>query len=273
MATKKQTKQETKNQVNNPIMKQFNDLKKKHPDALLLFRCGDFYEAYGEDARVCSELLGIAFTKGEPDMCGFPFHALDTYLPRIVRAGKQVAICDQLEAPKPKAEDAKPAPKAKLKKQTYTYTFDTYQNKHGKTCARIAGFKADDDVYKNAKEYHASPTTVHDKDGGKVNVLLFGPVYLEAARQLCDALNGKSKKAVKSAKEAFEGALSSHRQQRSEQRAEFAKKNAERKAKKAEKKQTKKERVYTESELKEMFTRYANGETVAEIDALIGKVA
>lgn len=86
------------------INKQLNDLKAKHPDALLLFRCGDFYEAYNEDAENAAKVLGITLTKSNKDntrMAGFPHHALDTYLPKLIRAGYRVAICDQLEAPKP----------------------------------------------------------------------------------------------------------------------------------------------------------------------------
>lgn len=90
-----------------PMMKQFFTLKAKHPDALLLFRCGDFYETYCEDAITASRILGITLTrrnnggnKGSAEMAGFPHHALDTYLPKLVRAGKRVAICDQLEDPK-----------------------------------------------------------------------------------------------------------------------------------------------------------------------------
>ena len=82
-----------------PMMKQFYDLKAKHPDALLLFRCGDFYETYNEDASVAADILGITLTK-RSSMAGFPHHALDTYLPKLIRAGKRVAICDQLEDPK-----------------------------------------------------------------------------------------------------------------------------------------------------------------------------
>lgn len=90
-------------------MRQFYDLKAKHPDALLLFRCGDFYETYNEDASVAADILGITLTKRSSvagtsangtAMAGFPHHALDTYLPRLIRAGKRVAICDQLEDPK-----------------------------------------------------------------------------------------------------------------------------------------------------------------------------
>ena len=89
-----------------PMMKQFLDLKAKHPDAVMLFRCGDFYETYSTDAVVAVEILGITLTKrangkGKTvEMAGFPHHALDTYLPKLVRAGKRVAICDQLEDPK-----------------------------------------------------------------------------------------------------------------------------------------------------------------------------
>ncbi|MBO5586195.1 MAG: DNA mismatch repair protein MutS, partial [Prevotella sp.] len=89
-----------------PMMKQFFDLKAKHPDALLLFRCGDFYETYCDDATDAAQILGITLTrrnngaaKGDA-MAGFPHHALDTYLPKLIRAGRRVAICDQLEDPK-----------------------------------------------------------------------------------------------------------------------------------------------------------------------------
>ncbi|MBQ9645054.1 MAG: DNA mismatch repair protein MutS [Prevotella sp.] len=90
-----------------PMMKQFFDLKAKHPEALLLFRCGDFYETYCDDAVEAARILGITLTKRNngagvkgDEMAGFPHHALDTYLPKLIRAGKRVAICDQLEDPK-----------------------------------------------------------------------------------------------------------------------------------------------------------------------------
>lgn len=91
------------------ILKQFDALKTKHPDALLLFRCGDFYEVYGPDAKECSKVLGLTVTlsretkkhDGKPmEMAGFPHHALDSYLPRLIRAGRRIAICDQLEDPR-----------------------------------------------------------------------------------------------------------------------------------------------------------------------------
>ncbi|MDD6506419.1 MAG: DNA mismatch repair protein MutS [Prevotellaceae bacterium] len=97
-----------------PMMRQFFEMKAKHPEALLLFRCGDFYETYGEDALIASRILGITLTRrnnggnsGQIEMAGFPYHALDTYLPKLIRAGKRVAICDQLEDPKRKREQLK----------------------------------------------------------------------------------------------------------------------------------------------------------------------
>ena len=87
-------------------MKQYNAIKAKHPGALLLFRVGDFYETFGEDAVIASKTLDIVLTKrangsaSEIELAGFPHHALDTYLPKLVRSGKRVAICDQLEDPK-----------------------------------------------------------------------------------------------------------------------------------------------------------------------------
>ena len=94
-----------------PMMKQFFSLKAKHPEALMLFRCGDFYETYCDDAITASRILGITLTRrnnnagaSSIEMAGFPHHALDTYLPKLIRAGKRVAICDQLEDPKKKRE-------------------------------------------------------------------------------------------------------------------------------------------------------------------------
>ena len=117
-AKEETTKAETKAVATaslSPMLKQFYDLKAKHPDAILLFRCGDFYETYCNDAEKASKILGITLTRsnrtkdieGKPlSMAGFPYHALDTYLPKLIRAGERVAICDQLEAPKKKQESA-----------------------------------------------------------------------------------------------------------------------------------------------------------------------
>ncbi len=92
--------------MNAPLMKQYSEMKKKHPDAVLLFRLGDFYECLNEDAVVASSVLGITLTRRATgndkyiELAGFPHYALDTYLPRLVRAGKRVAICEQLEDPR-----------------------------------------------------------------------------------------------------------------------------------------------------------------------------
>ena len=92
--------------TNTPLMQQYQEMKKKHPDAVLLFRVGDFYEIFGKDAVTASEILGITLTRRQTgidsriELAGFPHHALDTYLPKLVRAGKRVAICEQLEDPK-----------------------------------------------------------------------------------------------------------------------------------------------------------------------------
>ena len=89
-----------------PLMKQFLEMKQKHPDAILLFRVGDFYECFSQDAIDASDILGITLTrrangnKNAVELTGFPHHALDSYLPKLVRAGRRVAICEQLEDPK-----------------------------------------------------------------------------------------------------------------------------------------------------------------------------
>jgi len=97
---------EEQNYVETPLMKQYFSVKSKHPDAILLFRVGDFYETFGTDAIKASEILGITLTRRANgsaafvELAGFPYHALDTYLPKLVRAGQRVAICEQLEDPK-----------------------------------------------------------------------------------------------------------------------------------------------------------------------------
>lgn len=100
------------------LQKQYRDLKDKHPEALILFRCGDFYEAMYEDAKVCAEVLGITLTvqtgnriSEKRQLAGFPYHALDTYLPKLIRAGHRVAICDALE--EVVEEEVKPAQPSK----------------------------------------------------------------------------------------------------------------------------------------------------------------
>ena len=108
---------------NNVHVSQYEELKRKHPDALLLFRCGDFYECYDEHAEKAAECLGITLTVRNSTgrkMAGFPYHALDTYLPKLIRAGHRIAICDQLEEPKGSAkvvEMVEPASKKRSSKK------------------------------------------------------------------------------------------------------------------------------------------------------------
>ena len=96
--------------VETPLMKQYFEMKAKHPDAVLLFRVGDFYETFSDDAITASEILGITLTRRangvaqSVELAGFPHHAPDTYLPKLIRAGERVAICDQSEAPKQTAK-------------------------------------------------------------------------------------------------------------------------------------------------------------------------
>lgn len=102
---------------NEPLLQQYREMKKKHPDAVLLFRVGDFYETFGKDAVIASEILGLTLTRRQSgvdsriELAGFPHHALDTYLPKLVRAGKRVAICEQLEDPKRKKVVKRDEPK------------------------------------------------------------------------------------------------------------------------------------------------------------------
>ena len=95
---------ERKKYVETPLMKQYYDIKEKHPDALLLFRVGDFYETFGEDAIKTADTLGIVLTSrnnggSDIELAGFPYHALDLYMPRLIKAGFRVALCEQLEKP------------------------------------------------------------------------------------------------------------------------------------------------------------------------------
>ncbi len=106
VAKSEKTKVDNKQYVETPLMKQYYSIKAVHPDAILLFRVGDFYETFGEDAIRASGILGITLTRrangaaSYVELAGFPYHAIDTYLPKLVRAGERVAICEQLEDPK-----------------------------------------------------------------------------------------------------------------------------------------------------------------------------
>ena len=307
MATKNQTNNESANvqsnaQVSNPMMKQFKQLKEKRPDALLLFRCGDFYECYEDDAKDVAEVLGITLTKGDDgvQMAGFPHHALDSYLPKLIRAGKRVAICDQLEKPKPKEPTPAPSlkereetPKAEepkkvtLKKKTpqpksekpkgndnsplstlhSPLVYETYTNKKGKTCARIKGFSEDDARYQSGPELHGSKTWERDKKGNKTYMLVFGPVYVNAAKKLCEAWNNGDAAAISKAVEDVNGTLDAHRKEREAQRAEY-------KAKKAANTTTKSEGCYTKEDVAAMLQKVMAGEDIPEdIKRLLSKAA
>ena len=105
------------------LAKAYESMKAKHPDAILLYRCGDFYQSFGEDAKAVSEVLGITLTRRNAkditaQMAGFPHHALDTYLPKLVRAGKRVAICDEPTKVAEKVEPAKKATRKSAKKES-----------------------------------------------------------------------------------------------------------------------------------------------------------
>ena len=126
---------ETKNE--SPMVRQYRDLKSKHPDAMLLFRCGDFYETYDEDARECAKVLGITLTKRQSDgvpMAGFPHHALDTYLPKLIRTGHHVAICDQLDPPPgPKRKRGETIDKAAIKREQSDACIDSAEREQAQT--------------------------------------------------------------------------------------------------------------------------------------------
>lgn len=306
MATKNQTNNESANvqnaQVNNPMMKQFKQLKEKRPDALLLFRCGDFYECYEDDAKDVAEVLGITLTKSGDgvQMAGFPHHALDQYLPKLVRAGKRVAICDQLEKPKPKGnandndnanpngnDNKKPKatkpktskpksekPKAKANDNVNAnapLVYETYTNKKGKTCARIKGFTEDDARYQSGPELHGSKTWERDKKGNKTYMLVFGPVYVNAAKQLCEAWNNGDAAAISKAVEDVNGTLDAHRKEREAQRAEYKAKAEERKAKRENTAATD---CYTKEDVAAMLQKVMAGEDIPEdIKQLLSKAA
>ena len=373
------------------MMKQWRELKEKHPDSLLLFRCGDFYEAYGSDATECARILGVKATQDVRRyvMAVFPHHALDTYLPKLVRAGKRVAICDQIQenrnnknsetmaenvkaadligktivngnmkyvvtgavddekikveftsgdrapvampmrveqvdkllaggwkfadgttatetkasddveevedikpekpkaktvkmdepkAEKPKTKTEKPKvtlktkhpqdkdePKAKTEKpksETARFTYSTYQNKKGKTCARITGFAETDAAYVNAADLHGSASYERGKDGSKTFYMVFGPRYVAAAKDMCAALNAG--KTLSDCKSIVDKAT----EERAQQREEWKQKREERKAEKPDGK------VYTEAEVADLIKRVIAGDKEAmDIVNAMGKAA
>ena len=123
--------------ANEAMMRQYRDLKSKHPDAMLLFRCGDFYETYEDDARECAKVLGITLTKRQSDgvaMAGFPHHRLDTYLPKLIRTGHRVAICDQLDPPPgPRLKRGETIDKAAIKREQSDVCIDSAEREQAQT--------------------------------------------------------------------------------------------------------------------------------------------
>ena len=123
--------------ANEAMIKQYRDLKSKHPDAMLLFRCGDFYETYEDDAKECAKVLGITLTKRQSDgvaMAGFPHHALDTYLPKLIRTGHRVAICDQLDPPpRPRPKRGETIDKAAIKREQSDACIDSAEREQAQT--------------------------------------------------------------------------------------------------------------------------------------------
>lgn len=148
-----------------PMMKQYRDLKSKHPDAMLLFRCGDFYETYEDDARECAKVLGITLTKRQSDgvaMAGFPYHALDTYLPKLIRTGHRIAICDQLDPP--------PGPKRKRGESETSNSSDNNQNNSEDKVMTNETMKVADLIGKSISNGGNAKYTINSIEGDKVSV-------------------------------------------------------------------------------------------------------
>ena len=147
------------------MMKQYRDLKSKHPDAMLLFRCGDFYETYEDDARECAKVLGITLTFRNGDkmpMAGFPHHALDTYLPKLVRTGHRVAICDQLDPP--------PGPRRKRGESETSNSSDNNQNNSEDEVMTNETMKVADLIGKSISNGGNAKYTINAIEGDKVSV-------------------------------------------------------------------------------------------------------
>lgn len=147
-----------------PMMRQYRDLKSKHPDAMLLFRCGDFYETYEDDARECAKVLGITLTFRNGDkmpMAGFPHHALDTYLPKLIRTGHRIAICDQLDPP--------PGPRRKRGESETSNSSDNNQNNSEDKVMTNETMKVADLIGKSVCNGNAK-YVIKSVDGDKVKV-------------------------------------------------------------------------------------------------------
>lgn len=286
--------EKAKNTDLSPKMRQFHDLKSKHPEALLLFRCGDFYEAYEDDAMECVRILGISLAKekanGHPyDMVGFPYHALDAYLPKLVRSGRRIAICDQLEAPKPTKKriteilnpkndetmklNIKNNKKSTPKNETPNFSVVTYTTKKGGTAGYLMGFKDEQaaKVVADAACKTVGVTWRYNDQGAKVYGLSFGTRYMDVARALCEALNKGDKAAVSKAiaktHDIYAAAVETGKAEREANRK--AKKAEEAKAKAKELAKVKKANgLYSMEDIAAMMKRAMAGEDVPELAAV-----
>ena len=191
----------TTTKTENKMVKMFNELKAKHPDAVILFRVGDFYETYCEDAKKLSEVLGLTLTrqaKTKIDLTGFPYHALDTYLPKLIRAGLRVAICDDISEPvklkkrgsnettqEPQVEDAD-AEEIKDEEQPQEPQTDEQPTETKSAKIIYTDKEAEDYTPKNGKTF--ALTEMQEIIGGYVE-----PIRLNDGRMILVDEEGKSK--------------------------------------------------------------------------------
>ena len=191
----------TTTKTENKMIKQFNELKAKHPDAMILFRVGDFYESYFDDAKKVSEVLGLTLTrqaKTKMDLAGFPYHALDTYLPKLIRAGLRVAICDDISEPvklkkrgsdettqEPQMEDAD-AEEIKDEEQPQETQTDEQPTETKSAKIIYTDKEAEDYTLKNGKTF--ALTEMQEIIGGYIE-----PIRLNDGRMIIVDEEGKSK--------------------------------------------------------------------------------
>ena len=303
------------------ILETYGMMKRQHPDAMLLFRNGDFYELLNDDARNASEVLGITVYAFRSDaktaVCGFPYHALDNYLPKLIRAGYRIAICDMPEdnnqntksnrkamklsirnnknnesanvqnaaqvnnhviaaavpVQEPAVEDAV-AVEVKDEPETKpSYSVSEYTTKKGRTAYLLFGFESKEQAENIAAQCSKtiSASWRSGEDGQKRYCLSLGTRYGDVAKAMCDALNNGDGMALATAManscKVYEQAVSAGRERRAELKAKMAEKKAGQEAK-AEPEELP-EKSYTESQLREMFKRYASDESVPELEALM----
>lgn len=308
MATKKENAINTAT-TESPILKQYRENKKKNPDTIMLFRIGDFYELYEEDARASADVLGL------PDditIAQFPHQELDTYLPKLIRAGKRVAICDQLELPKklPKrgvtattgtpittkeettmtAENESKnvqhnAPVENMDEQVVSVDNSlpevrlvTYTTKKGATAPQIIGFGGENDTrwkrLYDEKPKWVSVSWYKDVSGEKLYRLVFGVRYMEAAKALTEAYNTADREAWKKAESNCQAV---YKQAQADGKAQWEAKKEEWAAKRESKKAKSEQpnvKTYTEQEVAALMQRVMRGDKDAleQVNAMMQKV-